>query len=131
MSINQNDVRLQGRISKDPKIESTQAGTCKATFNIATTRYWKDQSSGARNEKTVFSRCVTYGTNAELIANYAGKGKEVLVSGYLDTYQYGTQQDPKWMTEVNVENVQLGADARTNTDQQPQQPQPAACSNRG
>lgn len=112
MSIELNKVILQGRISQDPKIEALPSGTCKATFNIASTRKWKNKQTGQTEESTSFNRCVTFGGSAELIANYTFKGKEIYVEGYLETRSWGDGQQKQWITEVVVEEIKLGADPK-------------------
>lgn len=129
MSIYINKVILQGRISNDPKIESTAGGTCKATCHIATTRYRKDKNTGERIEDTTFNRVVAYGATAELIANYAFKGKEVYIEGILETRSWDDQQSgqKQFITEVVVDDLRLGADPKgqgQNTQQGYQQQAP-------
>lgn len=126
MSIQINKVILQGRLSNDPKIETTAGGTTVATTNIATSKYRKDKQTGQRVEHSTFTRIVAYGKLAELIQNYAGKGKEVYVEGEIETRSWDGQNGKQYITEVVVNELQLGADPKGQSrDNNQAQSQPA------
>ena len=48
-----NKVILLGRLGSDPETRFLPSGDPLATFSVATSRSWKDKSSGEKVEKTV------------------------------------------------------------------------------
>ena len=82
MSINK--VILVGRISNDITINKSQSGTSMCNFSIAVDRYM-----GKDKEKaTDFIRCTAFGSTADILGKYAGKGKQVAVEGNIKTGSY-------------------------------------------
>ena len=98
-----NKVFLQGRLTADPEIRTTQSGTKVANFSIAVERPFKDKSG---NRKTDFLKCEAWRGSADLLAKYFKKGSMILVVGamYQDSYtdNNGNRREKIW---CNVEEV--------------------------
>lgn len=98
-----NKVFLQGRLTADPEIRTTQSGTKVANFSIAVERPFKDKSG---NRKTDFLKCEAWRSSADLLAKYFKKGSMILVVGamYQDSYtdNNGNRREKIW---CNVEEV--------------------------
>ena len=68
MSRSLNKVTLIGNLGADPEIRSTTGGNRVATFSLATSRSWNNQS-GDRQEKTEWHRCVVWNTKGSQLAD--------------------------------------------------------------
>ena len=84
-----NQIQLQGRLTKDPVLRYTAAGTPVAGFTLAVQR---DSANAAGEKETDFFDCVAWGKTGEMIANTLSKGRLVLVSGSLQTRTYETNE---------------------------------------
>jgi single-strand DNA-binding protein len=103
-----NKVILIGNLGRDPEVRSTPSGQPVATFSLATSRRWKDQS-GARQEETEWHTVVCWGRQAEIAGQYLTKGKQVYVEGRLQTRSWDDKQsgEKKYRTEVICQNFQM------------------------
>lgn len=113
--MNVNKVILIGRLTKDPEMRTTATGQTVASFGLATNRNWTDKS-GQKQEQTEFHNIVAWAKSAEIISQYSKKGSELYVEGRLQTRNWDDKQtgQKKYMTEIVIENFQLGA-RPTNT----------------
>ena len=100
-----NKVILIGNLGKDAETKFIPSGTSVTTFNLATTRKWKDQQSGEWKEQTDWHRVKYW--RAENVANYLLKGKQVYVEGRLETRSYEQDGQKKYFTEVVCEAQSL------------------------
>ena len=82
--MNVNKAIIVGRITKDLELKTTNSGTKILSFSVATNYVYKDQQ-GNKVENTEFHNVVTFGKQAETIAQYFVKGKEIYVEGRLQT----------------------------------------------
>src|SRR5258706_4972416 len=101
-----NKVILVGNLGKDAETKFTQGGTAVTKFTIATGRRWKDKQSGEWKEETDWHNVVLW--QAENLANYLLKGKQVYIEGRLQTRSYEDKEGKKqWFTEVVADDVIL------------------------
>ena len=101
MSINK--VILIGRISNDITINKSQSGTSMCNFSIAVDRYM-----GKDKEKaTDFIRCTAFGSTADILGKYAGKGKQVAVEGNIKTGSYEKDGVKHYTQDVQIDKVEL------------------------
>src|ERR1017187_54268 len=101
-----NKVILIGNLGKDAETKFIPSGTSVTTFNLATTRKWKDQQSGEWKEQTDWHRVKYW--RAENVAHYLLKGKQVYVEGRLETRSYDDKDGKKvYTTEVVCEHLVL------------------------
>lgn len=103
-----NKVQLIGNLGRDPEVRYTPSGSAVCNIMIATTRRWKDKTSGDKQEETEWHRVVFYDRLAEIAGEYLVKGKPVYVEGRLKTRKW-TDKDgqDKYTTEIIAEQMQM------------------------
>jgi single-strand DNA-binding protein len=103
-----NKVMIIGNLGKDPEIRYTADGMAMANFSLATTSSWKDKNTGEKKEETEWHRVAFYGKIAEVIGQYAKKGRPLYVEGRLKTRKW-TDKDgvEKYTTEIVGDQMQL------------------------
>lgn len=74
-----NVMTLQGRLTRDPEMRSTQSGTPVVSFTVAWSKKYKE------TETQLFLDCTAWRGTAELVQKYFVKGKEIVVEGELYT----------------------------------------------
>ena len=101
-----NKVILVGRLGKDAETKFTPGGTAVTKFSVATSRRWKDKQSGEWKEETDWTNITLW--QAENLANYLTKGKQVYVEGRIHTRSYDDKDGKKvYATEVVADEVIL------------------------
>jgi single-strand DNA-binding protein len=109
-----NKVTLIGNLGNDPEVRSTNGGNRVATFSLATSRSWNDQS-GSKQEKTEWHRCVVWNTKssqlADIVEKYVKKGDKLYVEGRIEYRQWQDKDgQTRYSTEINVrELLMLGS----------------------
>lgn len=101
MSINK--VILVGRISNDITINKSQSGTSMCNFSIAVDRYMGKDKERA----TDFIRCTAFGSTADILGKYTGKGKQVAVEGNIKTGSYEKDGVKHYTQDVQIDKVEL------------------------
>lgn len=120
MSINK--VILVGRISNDITINKSQSGTSMCNFSIAVDRYM-----GKDKEKaTDFIRCTAFGSTADILGKYAGKGKQVAIEGNIKTGSYEKDGVKHYTQDVQIDKVELLGGKSDGNATQPTQAAPAS-----
>lgn len=95
-----NTSTLIGRVVRDLEVKSTQSGTSVVSFQLAV--------DGFKDAPTNFIDCVAWGKAAEILGQYASKGKQLGVTGRIQTRSYEDKQGNKRKsTEVIVEQFQF------------------------
>lgn len=104
---NLNRVLLIGRLTRDPEQRTIQSGTTVTSFGLAVNRTYTRRDSGEKVEETTFVDCEAWGRQAETIARYVSKGRQLFVEGRLkfDTWERDGQRRSK--LSVVVENFQF------------------------
>lgn len=77
-----------GNLTRDP--ETRAVGSSSITsFSIAVNERWTDKNSGEKKEHVSFLDCEAWGKTGEVIAQYFGKGKPILVEckAKMDTWE--------------------------------------------
>lgn len=127
--MNVNKCILVGRLTKDPELKTLPQGSVVASFSVATGRTWKDKD-GKKQEETEFHNVVSFGKQAEIIAQYVKKGHELYVEGRLKTRGWQDANQVKhYRTEIVMEDFQFGAKpggAGSNQAESPFSPKAAA-----
>jgi len=106
-----NKVILIGNLGRDPEVRYAPSGSAICNVTIATSRSWKDKTSGERQEETEWHRVVFYDRLAEIAGEYLKKGKSVYIEGRLKTRKW-TDKDgvEKYTTEIIAQEMtMLGA----------------------
>ena len=77
-----NQCNFIGRLGKDPEIRYAASGMAVTNFSIAVSYKYKGE------EETEWINCVAFDKLAEIIGQYVSKGKQVFVSGRLQTQKW-------------------------------------------
>ena len=102
-----NKVILSGRLGADPEVRTAASGTAVAKLRLATNGRQKNPD-GSWEKTTEWHNVVAFGKTAEMLDQYAPKGKELVIEGRLQTRSYEDRDGNKrYSTEVIVENVEL------------------------
>ncbi len=102
-----NKAIIMGRLTRDPELRHTGAGTPVCSFSVAV-----DNGYGERRQ-TDFINCVAWNKTAEFISNYFEKGKMIIVVGRIATRTWEGQDGKKnYATEVVVNEVSFGESKR-------------------
>lgn len=114
--MNLNKAQLIGRITNDPEIKALPSGMSVAKFGLATNHVFKTRE-GSKKETTQFHNCVAFGKLADIIKQWAKKGQEVYVEGRIEYRSWDKKDGTKaYITEIMIENFQMGAKARGTGD---------------
>jgi single-strand DNA-binding protein len=103
-----NKVIILGNLGRDPEVRYMPSGSAICNIAVATSRQWKDKTSGERQEETEWHRITFFDRLAEVAAEYLKKGSSVYVEGRLKTRKY-TDKDgvEKYSTEIIAMEMQL------------------------
>lgn len=98
-----NTVIISGRLTRDPKLRHTQAGTSVASFTLAVERDFKG-NNGER--QTDFVDIVAWRQTGEFVSKYFDKGQMATVSGRLQVRNWTDDSgNSRRSTEVIAEHV--------------------------
>jgi len=87
-----NKVMLIGNLGKDPEVRTFQNGGRIANFSIATSRSWKDKTTGERKDKTEWHNIDIQSEHLVGVAEkYLRKGSKVFIEGQLETRKWTDQ----------------------------------------
>jgi single-strand DNA-binding protein len=122
-----NKVIIIGNLTRDPELRQLPSGSSVTELGIAVNR--KYTSGGEKKEETTFVDVAFWGKQAEVIAQYAKKGRTLYIEGRLtlDTWQ-DASGDKKSKLKVTGEDFQfLGgkSDETAKAAQAPAQKQPS------
>lgn len=107
MNALKNKVQLIGNLGQDPEIITLENGSKLAKFSIATSDSYKN-AGGEKVEDTQWHNIVAWGKLAEIVENYASKGKQVAVEGKLTHRSYETKEGEKrYISEVRCNELLL------------------------
>ncbi len=99
-----NVVVLTGRLTADPELKTTTAGTSVCSFSIAVDRRYK---SGEERQAD-FINIVTWRTTAEFVSKYFKKGQMIAIEGSIQTRKYQDREGKnRTAFEVIANNVQF------------------------
>ena len=102
-----NKVMLLGNTTREPNLRQLPSGTTVCDFGLATNRKYRS-AAGEDKEETCFVDCAAFGKQAEVLHQYATKGKPLFVQGRL---KYDTWEDKtgakRSKLSVTVENFQF------------------------
>lgn len=102
-----NKVQLIGNLGRDAELKYTPSGAAVATINMATTEVWNDKD-GKKQERTEWHRVVLWGKQAESLAEFLVKGKQIYVEGRLQTRSWDDKDGIKrYTTETRCDRLIL------------------------
>jgi len=106
MASDLNRVVLIGRLTRDPEIRYTPAGTAVASFPLANNRSYS--ASGEKKEQVSYFDCIAWSKLGEIITEYCKKGNRIAVEGRLQQTRWDDQDGKKRSrVELVVENFQF------------------------
>jgi len=108
-----NKAIIVGNLGADPEVKNTQSGSQVATFNVATTERWKDQS-GQQQESTEWHKIVTWDKLAEVCGEYLKKGSRVYIEGKIQTRKWEKDGRINYTTEIVAREMKM-LDTRNRT----------------
>ena len=115
-----NKVFLIGRLSRDPELRHTTSGMPVCQINVAISR----PVSQGGEPQTDFINVVVWNRQAENVARYLSKGRQIAIEGRIQTRNYDNNEGKRtYVTEVIASNVEFLGSAndnnRTNTNSNP------------
>ena len=106
-----NKVFLIGRLSRDPELRHTTSGTAVCQINVAISR----PVSQGSEPQTDFINVVVWNKQAENVARYLSKGRQIAVEGRIQTRNYDNNEGKRtYVTEVIANNVEFLGSANDN-----------------
>lgn len=100
-----NSVNLVGRLTRDPEVRYTSSQMAVARFSIAIDR-GKDTDGNDRGAD--FPNVVVFGKQAENCEKYLEKGRQVAITGRIQTGSYTKQDGTKvYTTDVVADRVEF------------------------
>ena len=98
-----NKAVIQGRLTKDPELRTTQSGTPVATFTVAWSEKYKEQ------DRKLFLNCVAWSGNAEFVSKYFRKGSSIIVFGNIQVDVWKDKEGHnRRTTRIIVDELQFG-----------------------
>lgn len=108
-----NSCTFTGRLASDPETRYLPDGKAVVNFTIACGESWKDKD-GNKKEKVEWVKVVAFGKLAEICGQYLNKGKQVLISGKLQTCSWDDKDgNKKYMTEIVANSMQMFGGGKT------------------
>jgi single-strand DNA-binding protein len=86
-----NRVVLVGRLTRDPELRATPAGTSVCSLRIACNAY-RREPDGSYGERPSFFDVSVFGTAAENVDRYTHRGMRVAIDGRLDWREWETAE---------------------------------------
>ena len=106
-----NKIIIMGRLTRDPNLRRTQAGTAVAAFTLAVERDFKDAATGERTAD--FIDCVAWRQTGEFVSRYFSKGRMAVAEGRLQLRDWTDRDGNKRRSaEVVVEQMYFGDSKR-------------------
>lgn len=121
MSINR--VTLTGNLTRQVELLSTGGGTQVARFGIAVNDRRKNNQTGEWEDYPNYIECVMFGTRAENVSKYIGKGSRVAIEGRLHFSQWEKDGQKRSKIEVIVDEIVFMSQGN---NPRPAQPMPQA-----
>jgi single-strand DNA-binding protein len=99
-------ITLVGRAGNDPSLKYTQSGVAVCDFSLAVNRKWTD-SNGERKEHVTWYRITVWRKQAEIVAQYVKKGRQVMVvASQIEANAYaGNDGEPRASLDVTADQV--------------------------
>lgn len=110
-----NDVRLVGRLTRDPEVRYTPKGQAVARLGLAVNRRYKD-GVGEWREETTFVSITVWREAAERCRERLKKGSPIYVEGRLRSSSWETKEGEK-RSALEVEAYRLQFLAKTSPEE--------------
>ena len=110
-----NKVILLGRLTRDPEVNTTAAGTTIARFSLAVDRRFKQDGGQAAD----FPSVVAFGKTAGFVEKYLKQGTKIALEGRLQTGSYEKDGHKVYTTDVVAEAVEFAESKRVDDSAKP------------
>ena len=117
-----NRIVLVGRLTADPMLKYTPAGTAVASVSLAVGKTYSQ--NGERKKQVSFFNCIAWSKLGETIAEYCKKGHRIGIEGQLQQRRWEDQDGNKKSTvEIVISGMQFlqGKQEGQQEQSQPQQ----------
>ena len=105
-----NTFTFTGRLASDPELQVTRKGTKLLKFNVANNTGYGD------HEHANFFNCSVFGSYAESLSSFMGKGCEVTVNGEVNiTSKQNNDGSTTRYTNINAKEVKVSKRASTSS----------------
>lgn len=112
---------IQGRLTADPELKTTQSGVSVTSFTLAVERNYAPQG---QERQTDFINVVAWRGTAEFVCKYFCKGDMMAVSGAIQTRNYEDRQGNKRTAfEIVAGDVNFCGSKREREDGHSAEPQ--------
>jgi len=102
-----NKVTLIGNLGQDVKLITFEGGNMIGTTSLATSKSWKDKTTGEKKEKTEWHKLVFRGKGAEIVEKYTSKGSKLYIEGEIQYREYEKDGEKKYITEISVNDFKF------------------------
>lgn len=104
---NVNRVIIAGNLTRDPEFRQLPSSTPVANLGLAANRRYRDKD-GNNQEETTFVECEAFGRLAEVLHQYARKGRPLFIEGRLRLDQWQDKEGHnRSRLKIVVENFQF------------------------
>lgn len=94
-----------GNVGKPPEVRFVN-GNAVADFSVACNEKWKDKN-GNPQERTEWVRVTAWGKLAEVCGQYLAKGRQVYVSGRMQTDEYEKDGIKRYSTKIVADTMKM------------------------
>ncbi len=103
-----NRVTLIGNLTRDPQVKHLPNSLVIAEFGLAMSRRFRTQG-GEDREEVCFVDCTAFGKQAQVISEYARKGRQLFIEGRLkyDVWEDKSGHGKRSKLSVVIENFQF------------------------
>jgi len=103
-----NKVILIGNLGKDPEVRYAPSGSAICNITVATSRTWKDKTTGEKQEETEWHRVTFFDRLAEVAGEYLKKGKSVYIEGRLKTRKWTDKEGvERYSTDILADEMKM------------------------
>ena len=111
-----NKVILIGRLTRDPELRHTPQGTAVCQITVAVNR----RGAQPGQQDADFINVSVWGVQAENVARYMAKGRQVAVEGRIQTRNYDDKDGKKvYVTEIVAEECYFADSKKENNSNAP------------
>ena len=101
-----NEVKLLGRLGKDPDLRTMPSGDSVCNIILATNETYKDKRNDKLEKHTQWHTVSFFGKRAENVGKYCHKGSRVFIEGRLHTIKWKDEQgSERYKTEIHGFNI--------------------------
>src|SRR5437016_6057879 len=115
MAAGDTQITIVGNLVGDPELRYTPTGQAVATFRVASTPRFRDNTTGEwKDGDSLFLSCTVWRQAAENVAESLQRGSRVILSGRLRQRSYETKEGEK-RTVMELEVDEIGPSLRYAT----------------